>query len=102
MIRRPPRSTLFPYTTLFRSTGPGPDLPQDRQRLLVVLQRRPQLPPTPIHHADVVQRGRLTRPVPAIRRAHVRTPVTSLCPLPPSPCTQKPPQSVQSACIPAP
>src|SRR5260370_16145633 len=26
MIRRPPRSTLFPYTTLFRSNpaGPGP------------------------------------------------------------------------------
>src|SRR3712207_9521421 len=23
MIRRPPRSTLFPYTTLFRSTGFG-------------------------------------------------------------------------------
>src|SRR5256886_12643241 len=23
MIRRPPRSTLFPYTTLFRSTLPG-------------------------------------------------------------------------------
>src|SRR3989442_11680237 len=23
MIRRPPRSTLFPYTTLFRSTFPG-------------------------------------------------------------------------------
>src|SRR3712207_7834548 len=23
MIRRPPRSTLFPYTTLFRSAGPG-------------------------------------------------------------------------------
>src|SRR2546430_17320354 len=23
MIRRPPRSTLFPYTTLFRSTGPA-------------------------------------------------------------------------------
>src|SRR2546428_1446660 len=23
MIRRPPRSTLFPYTTLFRSVGPG-------------------------------------------------------------------------------
>src|SRR3712207_8315728 len=22
MIRRPPRSTLFPYTTLFRSNGP--------------------------------------------------------------------------------
>src|SRR5574343_893620 len=23
MIRRPPRSTLFPYTTLFRSRSPG-------------------------------------------------------------------------------
>src|SRR3712207_7786260 len=25
MIRRPPRSTLFPYTTLFRSASPDPD-----------------------------------------------------------------------------
>src|SRR2546430_13342466 len=25
MIRRPPRSTLFPYTTLFRSKGVGDD-----------------------------------------------------------------------------
>src|SRR3712207_7342789 len=25
MIRRPPRSTLFPYTTLFRSVGTGAD-----------------------------------------------------------------------------
>src|SRR3712207_7819936 len=29
MIRRPPKSTLFPYTTLFRSDPPlEPDLPQ--------------------------------------------------------------------------
>src|SRR2546427_8783014 len=27
MIRRPPRSTLFPYTTLFRSPGCGPVVP---------------------------------------------------------------------------
>src|SRR2546422_2077709 len=26
MIRRPPRSTLFPYTTLFRSLGTAQDL----------------------------------------------------------------------------
>src|SRR2546422_6394587 len=26
MIRRPPRSTLFPYTTLFRSPGEGRDV----------------------------------------------------------------------------
>src|SRR2546421_7411032 len=45
MIRRPPRSTLFPYTTLFRSRGvrshaarhqqgvepPPSDLPRDRR-----------------------------------------------------------------------
>src|SRR3712207_8256321 len=28
MIRRPPRSTLFPYTTLFRSALPAPALRQ--------------------------------------------------------------------------
>src|SRR5436190_3889389 len=27
MIRRPPRSTLFPYTTLFRSCGPRASRP---------------------------------------------------------------------------
>src|SRR5258708_31300366 len=35
MIRRPPRSTLFPYTTLFRSDaedrGSGTDSERDRQ-----------------------------------------------------------------------
>src|SRR2546425_3325978 len=31
MIRRPPRSTLFPYTTLFRSVPEGPLL-DDRRR----------------------------------------------------------------------
>src|SRR2546429_6887486 len=29
MIRRPPRSTLFPYTTLFRSRLDRPDQPGD-------------------------------------------------------------------------
>src|SRR2546422_7988941 len=32
MIRRPPRSTLFPYTTLFRSgRGDGGDMPPRRE-----------------------------------------------------------------------
>src|SRR5256885_4591921 len=31
MIRRPPRSTLFPYTTLFRSDAVHADLLQDRR-----------------------------------------------------------------------
>src|SRR5258705_9786705 len=32
MIRRPPRSTLFPYTTLFRSHFFGVPLPQTLER----------------------------------------------------------------------
>src|SRR3990170_2161311 len=32
MIRRPPRSTLFPYTTLFRSARHRAALPRDRAR----------------------------------------------------------------------
>src|SRR2546426_8469931 len=34
MIRRPPRSTLFPYTTLFRSSMRACELVRDRERLL--------------------------------------------------------------------
>src|SRR5258707_5992585 len=37
MIRRPPRSTLFPYTTLFRSRQPRRRLP--RSGLAVVWRR---------------------------------------------------------------
>src|SRR3712207_8540959 len=39
MIRRPPRSTLFPYTTLFRSTlgrAGVPEQPLERERALRV------------------------------------------------------------------
>src|SRR3712207_8943888 len=32
MIRRPPRSTLFPYTTLFRSQTPAPEEFADAER----------------------------------------------------------------------
>src|SRR2546422_982476 len=42
MIRRPPRSTLFPYTTLFRSA-------LRRSGCLLELARQPQQPP-PRHH----------------------------------------------------
>src|SRR5256885_11379786 len=35
MIRRPPRSTLFPYTTLFRSSQPI----ADTQRLVTLIGR---------------------------------------------------------------
>src|SRR5437899_8826120 len=34
MIRRPPRSTLFPYTTLFRSPAPAGDAARSSQTTL--------------------------------------------------------------------
>src|SRR3712207_7082544 len=49
MIRRPPRSTLFPYTTLFRSRCPGLDARLDEQAEAAL--ERDQL-------ARVVERGR--------------------------------------------
>src|SRR3712207_6888428 len=33
MIRRPPRSTLFPYTTLFRSAPPVTKFPEGHSRV---------------------------------------------------------------------
>ena len=39
MIRRPPRSTLFPYTTLFRSVGRYGGLKVDQARRLKELER---------------------------------------------------------------
>src|SRR2546430_17622741 len=40
MIRRPPRSTLFPYTTLFRSVKAGAELPHHLDRLEALLRLR--------------------------------------------------------------
>src|SRR3712207_7382705 len=52
MIRRPPRSTLFPYTTLFRSGGidgqhaarEGTELLRHRRHLLELLRRHDRPP----------------------------------------------------------
>src|SRR3989441_12706582 len=42
MIRRPPRSTLFPYTTLFRSRNVGRGVPEQPARVLE-LERLPRI-----------------------------------------------------------
>src|SRR3712207_8663253 len=52
MIRRPPRSTLFPYTTLFRSPHPA---------------RRPRRP-LEERAARVLRLRPLPRPAPRVRR----------------------------------
>src|SRR2546429_5718893 len=45
MIRRPPRSTLFPYTTLFRSSAALDGLSaEQRHKLAVSWATRPEVP----------------------------------------------------------
>src|SRR3712207_7741751 len=58
MIRRPPRSTLFPYTTLFRSDVLDVrDLDDRADELLEVRDR--QVRDVPARYDDVTYRGRL-------------------------------------------
>src|SRR5438128_7108959 len=54
MLRRPPRSTLFPYTTLFRSHE---DRRGDRQRARGRAYRRARLPPPARYRAPRPERG---------------------------------------------
>src|SRR3712207_4484392 len=44
MIRRPPRSTLFPYTTLFRSAGGSEHVPPVVEEFVQVVVRPGRLP----------------------------------------------------------
>src|SRR2546425_4706792 len=43
MIRRPPRSTLFPYTTLFRSVRASPRMAETKAGALAVEQNAPNI-----------------------------------------------------------
>src|SRR3712207_7080044 len=54
MIRRPPRSTLFPYTTLFRS---GDDVEDGVVHGRLLPQRRGDVPAQAALHARLGQRG---------------------------------------------
>src|SRR5258708_24329460 len=90
MIRRPPRSTLFPYTTLFRSTSPPARQAPAEHRAEVVrvgplgpdrkstrLNSSHQI----ISYAVFCLKKKLTRPSPATNR-----------PPPPTPAAPPPPQ----------
>src|SRR3712207_8255174 len=63
MIRRPPRSTLFPYTTLFRSTRDSFELwPAKRREVIVDFTRYQDGSPTKkgdvIYLTNVMKMGR--------------------------------------------
>src|SRR5256885_6792168 len=57
MIRRPPRSTLFPYTTLFRSVDPKSD-PNNQQLRRALNEVTPQIMVDAIDQMLIVQRGK--------------------------------------------
>src|SRR3712207_8804266 len=54
MIRRPPRSTLFPYTTLFRSRGLRAGAGRRHRRELGAVQQQPQAGGGPVQQLAVL------------------------------------------------
>src|SRR3712207_8876803 len=59
MIRRPPRSTLFPYTTLFRSGDADHPRhrPPGRAGVVVAVDAQRRGLRLPLRHADGAERG---------------------------------------------
>src|SRR3712207_8618512 len=102
MIRRPPRSTLFPYTTLFRSPLPAPGVRQREQVLAVPREEvehqvghrggrghpahlRAGAVHPPLQRAEARTAARVEGDdLAEIGRAHVCTPVTPISRMPPS------------------
>src|SRR3712207_7867632 len=72
MIRRPPRSTLFPYTTLFRSTHL-----RRRQLRVPGSSGHPPIWQSRVHHPPQASAGKRIPPVLRRPRANVGTPLRS-------------------------
>src|SRR3712207_8923013 len=72
MIRRPPRSTLFPYTTLFRSTNAGTNRAHHDSHSHQILGKPSQAakPPSTVLTASAARITPITRAItlaPAVR-----------------------------------
>src|SRR5690349_22480828 len=82
MLRRPPRSTLFPYTTLFRSPAeaveqsPRPEpRPRESAPREMPRQERPQRPPPPPRSETVAGDRKSTR----LNSSHVEISYAVFC-----------------------
>src|SRR3712207_8628524 len=79
MIRRPPRSTLFPYTTLFRSAVPAQRDPHDGRR--PAREDRVRLVPRvrPARAAVRAQQGRGDRKSTRLNSSHANISYAVFC-----------------------
>src|SRR3989454_2962239 len=72
MIRRPPRSTLFPYTTLFRSPGSHPEPAACSARQSAPLRRRQRRSaPLPARSGPGRSRHRIDRKSTRLNSSHL-------------------------------
>src|SRR3712207_7042512 len=81
MIRRPPRSTLFPYTTLFRSAQPA-----ERQARGVLVRgelpdgrARARQPARVLHGSQLAPRPRLDRKSTRLNSSHANISYAVFC-----------------------
>src|SRR3989442_5064201 len=83
MIRRPPRSTLFPYTTLFRSARPPTGTPVCRQSAEFVSEDSHRREEGRVAHGDSRgesrHRGRPDRKSTRLNSSHVRISYAVFC-----------------------
>src|SRR2546430_8809381 len=86
MIRRPPRSTLFPYTTLFRSLQqvPVPDHDGVRTRSVgpgrgaeILLDQGPRLPRSEEHTSELQSQSNLVCRLLLEKKKKYKTPLTT-------------------------
>src|SRR2546430_9270198 len=76
MIRRPPRSTLFPYTTLFRSHRRDDLLPRDLSREERAAERKGA---SPLAHAEPGQCRREDRKSTRLNSSHSQISYAVFC-----------------------
>src|SRR2546426_5846289 len=79
MIRRPPRSTLFPYTTLFRSRGIAADARRTRDRVRSIQPPRQRLPDGHDRRQDDVRQLRLPQYRSEEHTSELQSPCNLVC-----------------------